>query len=63
MTPHHSTVKTTLGLALTLGAIAPTAANARFDLNRPTRPDPTRPASPPAQPAVPVVGISAPSGF
>jgi hypothetical protein len=58
MTPHHPPLKTALGLALTLGAIAPAAANARFDLNRPTRP-----TSPPPQPAIQVVRLSAPSGF
>lgn len=58
MTPHHPTVKTALGLALTLLAIAPTAASARFDLNRPARPP-----SPSPQPAVQVVRVSAPGGF
>ena len=58
MTSHHHPLKRALGLALTLSAIAPTAASARFELN-----GPARPPSPPPQPPVQIVRISAPSGF
>lgn len=58
MTSHHHVVKSALGLALTLAAIAPTAASARFELN-----GPTRPTTPPPQPAVRIVRVSAPGGF
>ena len=53
---HHKT-KTTLALALALGAIAPAVASARQELN----PLPAR--TTPSQPAVQIVRISAPGGF
>lgn len=58
MSPHNHPIKTTLALTLALGAIAPAAASARFDLNPP--PAPTTPSS---QPGVQVVRVSAPGGF
>ena len=54
----HQPLKSALVLALTLGAIAPTSASARLELN-----GPTRPTSPPPQPAVQIVRVSAPGGF
>lgn len=51
-------LKTTLGLALALGTIAPSAASARLELNPPPA-TPTRST----QPAVQVIRVSAPGGF
>lgn len=53
----HHQIKTTLALAVALGAIAPAPASARFELN----PRPAR--STPSQPAVQIVRVSAPGGF
>ena len=53
----HHQIKTTLALAVVLGAIAPAPASARFELN----PRPAR--STPSQPAVQIVRVSAPGGF
>lgn len=58
MTSHNHRLKTTLGLALALGTIAPSAASARLELNPPPA-TPTRST----QPAVQVVRVSAPGGF
>jgi hypothetical protein len=58
MSPHNHPIRTTLALTLALGAIAPTAASARFDLNPP--PAKTTQSS---QPAVQVVRVPAPGGF
>lgn len=58
MSPHNHQIKTTLALTLALGAIAPAAASARFDLN-----PPVAPTTPSARPAVQVVRVSAPGGF
>ena len=55
---NHRQIKTTLGLALALGAIAPAAASARLELNPP--PAGTTPSP---QPAVQIVRVSAPGGF
>ena len=49
-------IKTTLALAVALGAIAPAQATARFELN--PRPTTTSP-----QPAVQIVRVSTPGGF
>jgi hypothetical protein len=57
MTPRHP-IKTTLALVLALGAIAPTAASARYDLN-----PPLATATPSGPPAVQVVRIPAERGF
>ncbi len=54
---NHHQIKTTLALALVLGAIAPAPASARFELN----PPPAR--TTPSQPAVQIVQVSAPGGF
>jgi hypothetical protein len=54
---HHHKIKTTLTLALALGALAPDAASARLDLN----PTPARTTQP--QPAVQIVRVSAPQAF
>jgi hypothetical protein len=54
---HHHKIKTTLTLALVLGAIAPDAASARLDLN------PTPTTTTPSQPAVQIVRVSAPEAF
>ena len=54
----HHQIKTTLALAVALGAIAPAPASARFELN----PRPAR-STPPSQPAVQIVRVSAPGGF
>lgn len=54
---HHQS-KTALALSLTLSAIAPTAASARFDLN-----PPRATTTPSARPAVQIVRVSAPGGF
>ena len=54
---NHHQIKTTLALAVALGAIAPAPASARFELN----PRPAR--STPSQPAVQIVRVSAPGGF
>jgi hypothetical protein len=67
MSPHNHPLKTTLALTLALGAIAPTAASARVDLNSP--PAGFAINSPPAkttqspQPAVQIVRLPAPGGF
>jgi hypothetical protein len=54
---NHHQIKTTLALAVALGAIAPAQASARFELN-------PRPAtSTPPQPAIQIVRVSTPSGF
>jgi hypothetical protein len=58
MSPHNHPLKTMLALTLALGAIAPTAASARYELNPP--PTTTTTSS---QPAVQVVRIPAPGGF
>ncbi len=58
MTSHHHAIKTRSALALTLGAIAPTAASARFELNARLGPPARRPP-----PAVQIVRVSAPGGF
>jgi hypothetical protein len=58
MSPHNHPIKTTLALTLALGAIAPTAALARFDLNPPPAKTTTS-----SQAAVQVVRVPAPSGF
>ena len=58
MSPHNHPLKTMLALALALGAIAPTAASARFDLNPPPATTTTS-----SQPAVQVVRVPAPGGF
>jgi hypothetical protein len=54
---HHHKIKTTLTLALALGALAPDAAWARLDLN------PTPARTTPSQPAVQIVRVSAPEAF
>ena len=54
---NHRKIKTTLTLALALGAIVPAAASARLELN----PRPAR--TTPSQPAVQIVRVSAPGGF
>ena len=51
-------IKTTLALAVALGAIAPAQASARFELN----PRPAR-STPSPQPAVEIVRVSDPGGF
>jgi hypothetical protein len=56
--PNHHKIKTTLTLALVLGAIVPAAASARLELN----PLPAR-TTPSSQPAVQIVRVSAPGGF
>ena len=58
MTTRNHPIKTALALALALGAIAPAAASARYELNPP--PAKTTQSS---QPAVQVVRVSAPGGF
>jgi hypothetical protein len=58
MSPHNHPLKTTLALTLALGAIAPTAASARYELNPP--PTTTTTSS---RPAVQVVRVPAPGGF
>ena len=55
---NHHKIKTTLTLALVLGAIAPDAASARLDLN----PTSAR-TTPSPEPAVKVVRVSAPEAF
>ncbi len=55
---NHHQIKTTLALAVVLGAIAPAPASARFELN----PRSAR-STPSPQPAVQVVRVSAPGGF
>ena len=57
MGPGHHKLKTTVTLALALGAIAPAAASARQELN----PRPAR--TTPSQPAVQIVRVSTPGGF
>jgi hypothetical protein len=57
MAPNHHKIKTTLTLALVLGAIAPDAASARLDLN------PTPARTTPSQPALQIVRVSAPEAF
>ena len=57
MALNHRKIKTTLTLALALGAFVPAAASARLELN----PRPAR--TTPSQPAVQIVRVSAPSGF
>ena len=54
---NHHQIKTTLALAVALGAIAPAPASARFELN----PPPAR--TTPSQPAVQIVQVPAPGGF
>jgi hypothetical protein len=58
MRPNQGPIKTALALALALGAIAPAAASARFDLN-----PPAARTTPSPQPAVQIVRVSAPGGF
>jgi hypothetical protein len=58
MSPHNHPLKTTLALTLALGAIAPTAASARFDLNSP----PAKTTQSP-QPTAQIVRVPAPGGF
>jgi hypothetical protein len=58
MTPRNHPFKTTLALALAVGAIAPTAALAKLDLN-PT----VATTTPSPQPAVQIVRVPAPGGF
>jgi hypothetical protein len=58
MTPKNHPIKATLALTLALGAIAPTAASARFDLNPPAATN-----TPSPQPTVQVVRSPAPGGF
>jgi hypothetical protein len=53
---NHHQIKTTLAVAVALGAIAPAQATARFELN--PRPTTTSP-----QPAVQIVRVSTPGGF
>jgi hypothetical protein len=57
MSPHNHPIKTTLALTLALGAIAPTAASARYVQ------DPPATTTQSSQPAVQVVRVSAPGGF
>jgi hypothetical protein len=60
MSPHNPhPIKTTLALTLALGAIAPTAASARYELN----PPPATTTTTSSQPAVQVVRGPAPGGF
>jgi hypothetical protein len=54
---NHHKIKTTLTLAMVLGAIAPDAASARLELN------PTPARTTPSQPAVQIVRVSAPEAF
>jgi hypothetical protein len=58
MSPHNHPIKTTLALALALGAIAPTAASGRLELN-----PPAATTTPSPQPAVQIVRVPAPGGF
>jgi hypothetical protein len=58
MSPHSHPIKTTLALTLALGAVAPAAASARYELN----PPPAK-TTQSAQPAVQVVRVSAPGSF
>jgi hypothetical protein len=58
MAPRNHPFKTTLALALAVGAIAPTAASARYELN------PLTPTTTPShQPAVQIVRVPASGGF
>jgi hypothetical protein len=54
---NHHKIKTTLALALALGAIVPAAASAQLELN------PQRATTPSPQPVVEIVRVSAPGGF
>ena len=54
---NHHQIKTTLTLTLVLGAIAPAAASARFEVN------PPQSGTTPSQPAVQIVRVSTPGGF
>jgi hypothetical protein len=58
MTAHNHGIKTTLALALALGAIAPAVASARPNLDPPSR---TTTQSP--EPAVQIVRVPAGGGF
>ena len=57
MGPNDHKIKTTLALALALGAIIPATASARLELN------PPQSGTTPSQPAVQIVRVPAPGGF